>query len=158
MIDSSEDDWTSCLHTCFKLGQIRTSFKLGQIRTMIQRMKGTFRRWLRSKQTVLKSSERFNTKLTRLRAISVLYLESRAACLLRLFCASFLWLRFAAWARLIATLAEKGFLAIIIHQLRMHSLRIAGIAMISFMRVMRILHIISLHQRSQICRGTIGTL
>ena len=43
-----------------------TSFKLGQIRTMIQRMKGTFRRWLRSKQTVLKSSERFNTKLTRL--------------------------------------------------------------------------------------------
>ena len=75
-----------------------------------------------------------------------------------LFCAYFLWSRFAAWIWFHATLAEKihSFLSLATITQRKHSPRLAGIAKIFSTRILRISHSINL-QRSQLCRSTFGS-
>ena len=73
-----------------------------------------------------------------------------------LFCAYFLWSRFAAWTWFHATLAEKilSFLSLATITQRMHSPRLAGIAKIFSTRIMRTSHTVIPLQRSQLCRST----
>ena len=70
-----------------------------------------------------------------------------------LFCAYFLWSRFAAWIWFHATLAEKilSFLSLARITPRKHSPRLAGIAKIFSTRIMRTSHTSILLQRSQLC-------